>query len=172
MLLASAGLAPDVRPQDVDETPRPGEAPITYAMRVATAKALACDDPRPALAADTIVAFDGECLGKAASTEIACAMLRRLSGRTHVVHTAIVLNAGRVFADIVSTSVRFRELTDAEIERYVATGEPMDKAGAYGIQGGGGALVDRVDGSYTNVVGLPLRETLCLLGLAGVIDVK
>ena len=121
------------------------------------------------LAADTVVALDGACLGKAADDEEACAMLSRLSGRGHAVHTAVVVQSGeRSFSDVVTTSVRFRTLGSAEIERYVATGDPRDKAGAYGIQGAGGSLVAEVRGSYTNVVGLPLEQTLRILDLAGV----
>lgn len=169
-LLASVGLEPKVAPQDVDETPKLGEAPINYAMRVATDKARSYSGNEPVLAADTVVALDGACLGKAPDVDAAKAMLRRLSGRTHTVHTAVVLRVGEVLSVTrVSTAVRFRHLTDAEIARYVATGDPMDKAGAYGIQGEGGALVAAVDGSYTNVVGLPVEETLRLLRAGGVL---
>lgn len=171
MLLESAGLSFTVAPQDVDETPWPQEPPIAYALRVATAKAASFGSGDPGdvvLAADTVVALDGACLGKATDDAEACAMLARLSGRGHAVHTAVVAQrGGRSFSDVVTTSVRFRALESAEIERYVATGEPRDKAGAYGIQGAGGALVDEVRGSYTNVVGLPLEQTLRILALAG-----
>jgi septum formation protein len=162
-LLASVGLEFDVRPADVDETPHPGEAPDAYAARVALDKARAVE-AEVVLAADTVVALDGTILTKAWSEPEAIAMLRRLSGRTHYVHTAVALvAAGIEHETIVTTEVRFRTLGDAEIRRYVASGEPMDKAGAYGIQGDGGALVAEVRGSYTNVVGLPLEETLALL---------
>lgn len=170
-LLAAAGLTPELAAADVDETPLPGELPLAYGLRVATAKAMACPGERPVLAADTVVALDGAILAKADDRAHAEAMLAQLSGRTHVVHTAVVLDprglGGELLSDVVSTTVRFRALSAEEIRAYVATGEPMDKAGAYGIQGEGGALVAEVRGSYTNVVGLPLEETLRLLGLVG-----
>ena len=166
-MLASVGLHPEIVAADVDETPLPGEAPIPYALRVATSKANAILDPRPVLAADTVVALDGRILAKAEDPDDAVRMIRELSGRWHAVHTAVVLRGERTLSDLVTTEVRFRDLSDAEIRRYVDTREPMDKAGAYGIQGEGGALVAEVRGSYTNVVGLPLEETLRLLQLMG-----
>lgn len=163
-LLAAAGLVFEVRPAEVDETPGPQEPPRRYALRVATAKALAVEGER-VLAADTIVVLDGEILGKPTDATDAAQMLRRLAGRAHTVMTAVVLREGRrLRRRLIRTRVHFRPLSEVEIAAYVATGEPLDKAGAYGIQGRGGALVDRVSGSYTNVVGLPLRETLELLG--------
>jgi septum formation protein len=172
LLLRAAGYDPEVRPANVDETPLPDEPSLDYASRVARAKALACEAPqdRAVLAADTVVSLDGAILGKAATGEEAVETLCRLSGRTHQVHTAVALRrvTGALLTDLVTTEVRFRTLSDAEIRAYVVTGEPMDKAGAYGIQGRGGALVAEVHGSYTNVVGLPLEETLRLLRLAGV----
>ncbi len=168
-LLAQVGLTPDVRPSDVDETPLPGEAPETYALRVARDKAMAAPAHVAALAADTVVALDGKSLGKARDRAHACEMLGALSGRTHFVHTAVVLKTGQeVLTEVVSTEVRFRTLSSEEIARYVDTKEPMDKAGAYGIQGLGGAMVASLKGSYTNVVGLPLEETLELLQRGGV----
>lgn len=167
-LLEAAGVSIRVVVPAIDESMLSGELPIPYALRVATAKARAVEGEL-VLAADTVVALDREVLAKAADAEEAVAMLSRLSGRTHAVHTAVVLRAGaRELADVVSTTVRFRLLSEREIRAYVATGEPMDKAGAYGIQGAGGALVAEVEGSYTNVVGLPLEETLRLIALAGV----
>lgn len=167
-LLAAVGLEPDVRPSHVDETPRPEESPEAYGLRVAEDKARACDDPRPALAADTEVVLEGRCLGKPASEADAKAMLRALSGRAHEVLSVVALRVGdHMRTRVVRTEVVFRALSDDEIARYVATGEPMDKAGAYGIQGEGGALVARLSGSYTNVVGLPLEETLALLEQEG-----
>jgi septum formation protein len=113
------------------------------------------------LAADTMVVLNGMPLGKPAQDAAACATLRRLSGRTHYVWTGYALSYGPLQATgSVCTEVSFRSLSDAEIAAYVATGESLDKAGAYGIQGAGCALVDRVNGSYTNVVGLPLQEVL------------
>lgn len=167
LLLQSVGLALQVKAPEVDETAAPAEAPIPYALRVARAKAAAVDSPLPILAADTVVALDGEILGKPQTPQHAQQMLAQLSGRTHHVHTAVVVRRGAHYdSQVVTTAVRFRYLSASEIETYVATGEPLDKAGAYGIQGHGGALVDQVEGSYTNVVGLPLAETLRLLDLA------
>lgn len=168
-LLEAVGLAPIIDPADVDETPRAVEAPLAYALRVATDKAKKRTHPVPVLAADTVVALDGAILGKSADPAEARLMLERLSGRTHTVHTAVVVwAAGQLLSEVVSSTVRFRRLNAREIERYVQTGEPLDKAGAYGIQGAGGALVASVEGSYTNIVGLPLEETLRLLALVGV----
>jgi septum formation protein len=165
-LLASAGYFPEVVPVDIDETPRPGESPERYVVRVAQEKVEACRRTEPVLAADTTVILDGRSIGKAESPDEAQRWLRELSGRTHIVRTAVVLRVDRLLWDVVATAVTFRELKDADIARYIETGEPFDKAGAYGIQGHGGALVERVEGSYTNVVGLPLTETLRLLRLA------
>ncbi|MEQ9501053.1 MAG: Maf family protein [Deltaproteobacteria bacterium] len=169
-LLTAAGVSIDVRPADVDETPLEGEAPDAYALRVARDKALAHGLAEPVLAADTVVALGDEILGKAEDVEDAKRTLAKLSGESHVVHTAVVLAVGGEVEELlVTTAVRFRALSSAEIDRYVATGEPMDKAGAYGIQGEGGALVAEVRGSYTNVVGLPLEETLALLAKRGLV---
>ncbi len=165
-LLAAAGVALEVRPADVDEAEHPGENPRTYALRVARSKALAVESgpEEVVLAADTTVALGNEILGKPGTPERAIATLRRLAGHTHQVHTAVVVRKGRrMLHRVVTTAVRFRALTEEEIERYVATGEPLDRAGSYAIQGEGGALVDRVNGSYTAVVGLPLKEALGLL---------
>lgn len=168
-LLARVGLHPEVCPADVDESIRPGEAPERYACRVAEEKARSVHAALPVLAADTVVALDGVSLGKASTREDAASMLARLSARIHEVHTAVVLrvDATRTRSVSVTTEVRFRQLSAPEIAAYVASGEPMDKAGAYGIQGLGGALVAEVHGSYTNVVGLPLEETLELLEQEG-----
>lgn len=143
---------------------------MALALRVATAKALAVQG-EAVLAADTVVALDGQSLAKPADEAEAESMLRVLSGRTHQVYTAVVLKVGdRVYSDIASTDVRFRALTDQEIRSYAASKEPLDKAGGYGIQGGGGALVAEIRGSYTNVVGLPVEETLRLLFMAGIVS--
>ncbi len=166
-LLASAGVAFEVRPADVDEGVLPGEPPRLYARRVARDKARAVEG-HFVLAADTVVAMDGVVLGKPADHEEACRTLETLSGRTHTVYTAVALRVGRRLHErICATQVRFRALTGPEIAAYVDTGEPFDKAGGYGIQGHGGALVDHLRGSYTNVIGLPLRETLALLARFG-----
>lgn len=168
VLLRSVGLSPRVVPADLDESIRLGETPDRYAVRVAEDKARAIQSELPVLAADTVVALDGVSLGKAGSEAEARAFLARLSGRSHHVHTGVVLvGPAGAHRALVTTEVRFRVLRRAEIERYVASGEPMDKAGGYGIQGLGGALVADVRGSYTNVVGLPLEECLQLLAKEG-----
>jgi len=159
MMLEPLGYILDVRPADIDETPLPGEAPEVYALRVAQEKVASA--PSPALAADTVVHLDGEIFGKPTDAAHAARMLRALSGREHLVTSAFALRVGdTLITRAVTTKVRFRALSDAEILGYVATGEPMDKAGAYGIQGVGGFLVATIDGSYSNVVGLPLAELL------------
>lgn len=169
-LLAAAGIPCEVAAQDVDEASWPGESPIAYVLRVARAKASAYRGTCEAvLAADTTVALDGAILAKATDDDDAARTLARLAGRAHAVHTAVVLVAGETRLErVVTTEVVFRALGEAEIRAYVATGEPRDKAGAYGIQGRGGALVAEVFGSYTNVVGLPLAETLTMLRAIGV----
>lgn len=167
-LLAGAGLQFEVRPAHLDETPHPGERPAAHVRRLARAKAGAVHG-EAVLAADTTVDLDGEILGKPVDAADAVAMIRRLAGRRHLVHTGVALRVrGRTWAFVAHTPVWFRPLTDAEIAAYVATGDPLDKAGAYGIQSAGGAVVDRVRGSYTNVMGLPLRETIELLRRHGV----
>lgn len=170
-LLESAGWSPEIVPQDIDESPHPDERPIPYVRRIALAKAEAAGKGAlPVLAADTVVALDGQIMTKAKDEKDAISLLTRLAGRAHNVHTAVVLSCpdGRRYQRLVSTEVRFRALSQEEISRYVDSRESMDKAGAYGIQGRGGALVADVRGSYTNVVGLPLEETLGMLSLAGV----
>lgn len=166
-LLESAGISFEVRPADLDEAVHSGELPKPYARRIAREKATAVSGAL-VLAADTVVALDGAVLGKPADAGEARALLAALSGRTHTVYTAVALRVGRrVHERICATQVRFRELDERDIAAYIATGEPYDKAGGYGIQGHGGALVDRIRGSYTNVIGLPLRETLALLARFG-----
>lgn len=169
-LLAQAGIACEVRPADVDETPRVDEAPAAYVTRLACAKALAVDrDDRPVLGADTAVVLDGEIFGKPADAVDAARMLRALSGREHEVCSAVAVVAGdRCDHRCVTVRVRMRALDDDEIAAYTRTGEPLDKAGAYAVQGRAAAFVERVDGSYTAVVGLPLYEALALLQAAGI----
>lgn len=174
-LLRTLGVAFRVIDAEVDETARVGEDPVDYVRRLARDKAraghaLACDAALPVIAADTTVVLDGVILGKPLDDLDAGATLARLAGRTHEVLTGVaVLDAqGALLDTVVSTRVSFRALSSAEIAAYVASGETTDKAGAYGIQGLGGALVERIDGSYSNVVGLPLAETLALLDAAGV----
>lgn len=171
-LLQLAGIEPRILVPDVDESVLPGEAPTEYVVRVAREKALAVevDETDLVLAADTTVEVDGEALAKPADTDEAIDMLTRLSGRTHCVHTGVAVrnrrsDAGseRVLTTLVTTAVTFVELTADRIDRYVASGEPFDKAGAYAIQGAAAAFVRRVEGSVTNVIGRPLAETLELL---------
>lgn len=158
---------------DVEERPWPRESPASYALRNASDKARAVQAKLPAaadatiIAADTIVVADGRILEKPADAADAARMLRELSGRTHQVITGlIVLARGEERGRAVRTEVVFRPLQEAEIAAYVASGEPMDKAGAYAIQGGAGAFVQAVNGSYTNVVGLPVDELRALLASA------
>ena len=158
-LLQLAGIPFIVRPADVDETPRPGECAQEYTQRVAEEKARAAE-AAPAeivLAADTVVTLDGQLLGKPSDADDATRMLRMLSDRRHEVVTAICLKRGaQLVRDSASTAVWFTAHSDAEIRDYVASGEPMDKAGAYAIQGLASKFVERIDGSYGNVVGLPV----------------
>jgi septum formation protein len=167
-LLARLGVSPLIRPAEVDETPRPGEAATDLAVRLAGAKATvsaaAGEGDEVVLAADTVVVVEGRALGKPTDDADAERMLRALSGRTHEVVTGLAVQRGTVAAmDRVTTRVTFRRLTEAEITWYLDTGEPDDKAGGYGLQGAGAVLVDRIEGSDTNVIGLPLAETARLL---------
>jgi septum formation protein len=165
-----------VAPADIDETERLGESPADYVARVACEKVMAVVDRlgRPAgvcvLGADTTVDVDGEILAKPADDDDARRMLALLSGRTHQVHTGVVAwCAGRVETAAVTTDVTFAGLDGAEIGWYLSLGEHGDKAGAYGMQGAGGALVERIEGSPSNVIGLPLAETVALLRACGVV---
>jgi septum formation protein len=165
-LLRAAGLEFDVRPADVDESVRAGEAPRDYVRRVAIAKAraVARDEAEVILAADTTVVVDADILGKPSDAADAARMLRRLAGRSHDVLTAVcVLQGGTIETRIAATAVDVLPLTEDEIAWYVASGEPMDKAGAYGIQGLASRFIRRIDGSYTNVVGLPVALVYELL---------
>jgi septum formation protein len=170
-LLLLVGIDHEVRPADVDESLLPGETPVAHAERLARAKAHAVAEREPGavvIAADTIVVVDGEVLGKPLDARGARTMLRRLSGRTHTVLTAIaVARAARTESAVESVDVTFRPLSDDEIDAYIATGEPMDKAGAYGIQGYGATIVERVDGDYFSVMGLGLRRLVDLLERVG-----
>jgi septum formation protein len=157
-LLRTARIPFAVRPANVDEQPIAGETPEAYVLRLAEAKAKASWQPgEVTLGADTVVTLDGLLLGKPADTADACRMLRLLSGRTHRVLTGICLYDGVIARTAAETTdVEFLELSDPEIEAYAAGGEPLDKAGAYGIQGEASKFVKRIDGCYFNVVGLPL----------------
>jgi septum formation protein len=168
-LLGKLALPFEVLPVDIAERPHPGEPPPAFAQRMADEKSAAAVPLRPSawlLAADTVVALDARSLGKPRDAGEAAAMLRALAGRPHVVFTGVTLR--RAGGDVVeqitaATEVAFRTLTDDEIAAYIATGEPFDRAGAYAIQGEGAHLIDRVTGSYTNVVGLPLPEVAAWL---------
>jgi septum formation protein len=174
-LLAQMGLRFEVCPSDADETLDDGMTPAEAAMVLARRKAAVVAAQYPealVIAADTLVAADGALLGKPADVEEAAAMLRCLSGREHQVVTGLcVVYHGEERVACESTAVCFVELSDADIARYVRTGEPLDKAGAYGIQGRAGVFVSSIRGCYYNVMGLPLvrlRAMLCdLLGLRG-----
>ena len=173
-MLSSLGVDFRVEPADVDESWVEGEDPVAYVARVAGAKAAAVrgrtDAAAVVLAADTTVDLDGVILAKPVDGADATAMLMSLSGRSHAAHTAVVVAGPNGFDTVVvTTSVRFRRLSDAEVAWYVGTGEPLDKAGAYGIQGPAAAFVEWVRGSVSNVVGLPLAETVGLLRQAGVV---
>lgn len=171
-LLAAAGFEFQVVAADVDETPLPGEPPREYALRVARTKAehvvRHLGDGRVVLAADTVVVAGGRLMGKPADATDAASMLRALSGAVHEVHTAVVVRGrGHQLEDVVTTLVRFNPLTESEIEWYVATGETDGKAGAYAIQGRAARFIDRIDGSWSNVVGLPISTVYRLLSEAG-----
>jgi septum formation protein len=159
-LLTAAGIPFVTHRVDVDETPLEGEAAPACARRLARAKAEAVARTPGAivLGADTLVVVDGDALGKPLDEAAAAAMLRRLSGRTHEVVTGVaIVHDGGASVDLVSTQVTFETLTEAEIAWYIGTREPLDKAGAYGIQGGASRFVMRIEGSYSNVVGLPVE---------------
>lgn len=171
-LLAQVGIEPDsILAPEIDESPARGETPRACALRLAEAKAdaVAAGADEVVLAADTVVALGRRMLGKPADEAEAAAFLRLLSGRRHRVVTAVVLRGGvRRWRRAVETAVRFKRLDAAEIGVYVASGEWRGKAGGYGIQGRAAGFIPWINGSYSNVVGLPLTETLALLAAAGV----
>jgi septum formation protein len=170
-LLNLIGITHDVRPADIDESREDGESPTAQAERLALAKASVVGDAHPealVLAADTIVVVDGEILVKPESEEHACQMLAQLSGRTHTVITAVAAAyQGTAYADVEQVAVTFRPLLESEIAAYVSTGEPMDKSGAYGIQGYGATIVERIDGDYFAVMGLAIVRLLRLCARLG-----
>ena len=171
-LLALVGLAHEVRPADIDESYLAGETAEEHCERLARGKAtaLAGSVNRDAviIGSDTIVVVDGVVLGKPANAADAARMLRMLSGRTHVVLTAVaVARNGRLESAVERVSVTFRAIDDAEIDAYIATREPMDKAGAYGIQGYGATIVARIEGDYFAVMGLALNLLVRLLARVG-----
>jgi len=166
-LLAMLGIPFEVRPSHIPEERQPGETPIAYVERLAREKAWSVTGAA-VLGADTTVLLGNQLLEKPRDAEDALVMLRRLQGRSHVVITSVVLVADRVTRQATDvTSVTFRPAGDAFLRAYIATGEPLDKAGAYGIQGYGAALVERIDGDFFGVMGLPLRLVLGLMEEAG-----
>ena len=173
-LLRSIGMTFTVEPADVDESERPGEAALPYVERVARVKADEIAARRGdltglvVLAADTTVDVDGVILAKPVDDDDARRMLRLLAGRTHQVHTAVVCrHAGGAGAVTVTTGVTFAALSDADLDWYLGLGEHRDKAGAYGMQGAAGAFVTALEGSPSNVIGLPLAQTVELLRTCG-----
>jgi septum formation protein len=171
-LLTLVGIAHEVQPADIDETYLPGELPRAHALRLACEKAavVARDTPEAiVIGSDTIVVIDGDVLGKPANEAEAVAMLTRLSGRSHMVMTAIAVSwRGVQHSDVEEVGVTFHALTAEAIDAYVATREPMDKAGAYGIQGYGATIVRRVDGDYFAVMGLPLQRLVRIMADMGI----
>jgi septum formation protein len=171
-LLTLIGIAHEVRPANIDESMRVRETPRRHAERLAREKASAIAKRDPDLiiiGADTIVVVNRKVLGKPRDTDDAARMLALLSGREHLVTTAVAVSRGKKLRSAVEeVRVRFRRLRDDEIEAYIATGEPMDKAGAYGIQGYGATIVERIEGDYFAVMGLPIVRLIGLLRDVGV----
>lgn len=176
-LLERGGVAFEVHPAGIREESLPGEEPVARASRLARSKALEVarrvggSPRRLVLGADTIVVVDGDVLGKPEDADHAIELLRRLVGRDHRVVTAVALVASdtlEVRDAAAESRVEMRPAGDEELRAYVATGEPLDKAGAYAAQGGGRRLIARIEGSESNVIGLPLEETLALLREAGI----
>ncbi len=163
-LLRLIGVDHVVMPADIDETYVPGEMPAAHAERLAREKAGALNRAEAVvIGSDTIVVVDGDVLGKPRDRDHAAAMLERLSGRSHLVMTGVAVAwRGRIASSVEEVGVTFRSLDDDDIRKYLDTGEPMDKAGAYGIQGFGATIVDRVDGDYFAVMGLPLNRLVRL----------
>ena len=171
-LLNLIGIPHEVRPANIDESMRPRETPHRHAERLAREKASAVATRDPNLitiGADTIVVVHRKVLGKPTDTDHAALMLRQLSGRQHTVITAVAVSRGKKLRSAVEeVRVKFRKLRDDEIDAYIATGEPMDKAGSYGIQGFGATIVECVEGDYFAVMGLPLARLVGLLRDVGV----
>ncbi|MCU1362085.1 MAG: maf protein [Ilumatobacteraceae bacterium] len=168
-LLSHLGLDIVVRPADIDESVRAGEDPVAYVRRLSIEKAAAVESSDLTIAADTTVDVDGRILGKPVDGDDARTMLRSLSANTHRVHTGVTVRLGAAAATAVATTlVTFAGLGEADLDWYVATGEPFGKAGAYAIQGAGGAFVQSVEGSVSNVIGLPLTLVLELARSLGV----
>jgi septum formation protein len=171
-LLELIGISHEVRPANIDETMRPREAPRRHAERLAREKASAIATRDPdiiTIGADTVVVINRKVLGKPTDAEQAALMLGMLSGREHTVITAVAVSRGKKLRSAIEeVRVKFRRLRDDEIEAYIATGEPMDKAGAYGIQGYGATIVERIEGDYFAVMGLPLVRLIGLMRDVGV----
>ncbi len=171
-LLQQIGIEAEVRPAAFDELSTgkmADEVVLANAVGKCQAVCAACGDKVPVIAADTVVVLDGKILGKPKDAADAVRMLTELSGRTHKVLTGVAVSfQGRQLAEVCETEVIFRTLTAAEIADYVATGEPLDKAGAYGIQGRGAVFVEKINGCYNNVVGLPLTRLHLMLAKLGV----
>lgn len=171
-LLQQIGIEVEVRPAAFDELSTgkmADEVVLANAVGKCQAVCAACGDKVPVIAADTVVVLDGKILGKPKDAADAVRMLTELSGRTHKVLTGVAVSFdGRQLAEVCDTEVIFRTLTAAEIADYVATGEPLDKAGAYGIQGRGAVFVEKINGCYNNVVGLPLTRLHLMLAKLGV----
>lgn len=171
-LLAQIGITPDaLRPADIDETPRKAEPPRDYVRRMAAEKAAALDlaDDEALLAADTTVAVGRRILGKPADRDEAASFMRLMSGRRHVVLTAIALRHGpRTALRLVETKVRMRSIDQAALERYLDAGDWQGKAGGYAIQGAAAAFIPWLEGSFSAVVGLPLSETAAMLAAIGI----
>jgi septum formation protein len=171
-LLSLIGIDHEVNPANIDETMRPREAPRRHAERLAREKAsiVAVRDPDLiTIGADTVVVINRKVLGKPADTNDAARMLGMLSGREHTVITAVAVARGRKLRSAIEeVRVKFRRLREDEIDAYIATGEPMDKAGAYGIQGFGATIVERIEGDYFAVMGLPLVRLVGLMRDVGV----
>ncbi len=170
-LLSLIGITHEVQPANIDETPLPRELATSHSERLAREKAslVAAREPGAlVIGADTVVVVGDTILGKPGDDDDAREMLRRLSGRTHSVFTAVAIACDdMVDSEVEGVSVTFRKLSAAAIDAYVATGEPTDKAGAYGIQGYGSTLIDRIEGDYFAVMGLPLRRLVALVERAG-----
>jgi septum formation protein len=174
-LLAQLGLVFECIEGSVDESVLDGETPQDYVLRLAKAKAVSGQDNLvvpshiPILGSDTSVVIDNQILGKPRDEQEAVAMLARLSGRSHMVYTAVAIKHNKDIKSVCCvTKVFFADMTVRQINSYVSTGEPMDKAGAYGIQGLGGRYIQKIEGSYSSVVGLPLYETGVLLAECGI----
>lgn len=171
-LLSNLGVTFDVLPADIDETELPGEGPATYVRRLALEKAATIAARHPealVIAADTTVDLDGRILGKPDDADHVRAMLRDLSGRTHRVHTGVCVRVGdHIASDVSSSEVRMIAISEPMIDWYIGTGEPFDKAGAYGLQGAAAVFVSAVQGSVSAVIGLPMHVVVALADDVGV----